>query len=213
MKHAHRLTDKKPVALIQNKLSWCWSVCAKIVGDQYKRVHPCFDFHLSDLEKQYPYGMPADELSGCRMEYLGMMNGAPTVDLWQWLIVKAAQCGQSELGTDENKMRAVKFVVTGDPLSSRITVNSYGQYASGLSLHPFYEEVLSGFLRDGYFAIGNYYASRMSFFHSVVIRRQDDSLSLYDPWDGSEYLFSAEQLFVSGFVTNLGKGLLEWVQY
>ena len=129
------------------------------------------------------------------------------------MVVKAAQRDRSESATDEVKERAIKFVITGDPHSSRIAVNSHGKYASGASLYPFYKDELGERLRYGYYIIGNYFARQNSFFHSVVIREEEKRLLLYDPWDGTSWSFSAEQLFVSGFITNLGGGTIEWVQY
>lgn len=61
--------------------------------------------------------------------------------------------------------------------------------------------------------IGNY-QKRNGAFHSIVLRPIGGSkLELYDPWDGFTGQFSKAQIFQSGFLTNQGAGVIQWVQY
>ena len=51
-------------------------------------------------------------------------------------------------------------------------------------------------------------------FHSIILRPTADStLELYDPWDGFTEQYSKEQVFQSGFLTNQGAGIVQWIQY
>lgn len=36
---------------------------------------------------------------------------------------------------------------------------------------------------------------------------------IYDPWDGSVGIHTAEEVFYTGFLSARGKGILKWVQY
>lgn len=43
---------------IQNRTNWCWAVACRMVGEQFKRNYPEFDFHiLSDQEENWHWEM------------------------------------------------------------------------------------------------------------------------------------------------------------
>lgn len=205
------MDNKLPAPLIQNHQSWCWVVCAKIAGNIYKNKYPPFDFDLSILEKQYPFGIPIEDITSFRSGFLGTLEGQWTVDLWQWMISKAVPCQYQNTANDIEKARAIKFVTTGDINSTQIEVACVGKFGSGISLAPFFNDVLADYLADRGCIIGNYYAIEKNSFHSVVIIGNGRGLELYDPWNGNTWPVTADQLFTDGFYTNFGHGIIEWI--
>ena len=202
-----------PYPLVQNHRAWCWAVCAKLAGDIYKSSYPSFAFNLSALEKKYPFGMPIESISGFRPDCLGIYQGQPTVDLWQWTITRAVSAVGAGTATDDEKKRALRFVITGNPDSTQVEIVSAGKYGSGISLVSLFNEVLSDYLNDKGSVIGNYYTKERNAFHSVIINGNQDGLTLYDPWDGAIWPVTIRQLLTDGFSTNFGSGIIEWVQY
>jgi hypothetical protein len=207
------MLNKSPIPLIQNHNSWCWAVCARLLGEHYAERRLTTVLELTSLEYSYPFGMPIDDLNGFREEYLGCADGNLTADLWQWTIVHASGAGQTGTATDDVKERAVKFVITGNPESTLVDVNTYGKLTSGVSVYPFFRDTLCSCKDDDLCFIGNCFLLESAAFHSVFVKGNMNVLHVYDPWNGDTLAVSAERLFERGISLPLGTGAVKWIQY
>ncbi len=206
----------RPASLIiQNHVNWCWATTAIIVGTEY-----CLRYGLSPhfknraetsvvVEKNFP---------GLRIQACGYLDGKIAVNALQLEIVGNAKSFRENPNGclpegDEAKARALRYIITGDvykPLPKIIVAGSYYDRHSLLTSSPL--QIAEAIVLGNAF-IGNYQKSNGTF-HSVVLRPITDSkLELYDPWDGFIEQFSKMQLFQSGFLTNQGAGVIQWIQY
>jgi hypothetical protein len=207
------MRNNQPIPLIQNHISWCWAVCARLLGERYAKRRSTSVLNLTSLENAYPFGIPVDDTHGFRSEYLGRADGAPTADLWQWAIVHASGAGKMGTATDGIKERAVRFVITGEPENERVKVNTYGKFGSGVSVHPFFNDILCKNNGQDIGFIGNCFLPASVVFHSIFADGNRRALQIYDPWDGASFSVDTEQLFASGVKLSLGQAVAEWIQY
>lgn len=222
----------RPASYIQNRINWCWAAVAKIVGFQYKIMNPQYNFKIvsnnnSEMSCKgfvstldYYYGVKTKILDGLRIEYIKRYNENYLIDPWQRAIVMNAntQYYQGYEGnvaeSDEGKINALKYVVTGDINSFLIQVNSIGLYSDPLSLMVSNCDNLAYVSKKGLYFIGNYIIKETECAHSVAIMPNVRSNAvIFDPWDGFCKEFSYRQLFETGFYTNLGHGVIKWIQY
>lgn len=214
---------------IQNRINWCWAVACKILGQQYKRLHPEYSFSINKrnagnignvTEEEYRRGVVTKELDGLRLEYVRKENGLYFVDAWQRAIVMNVNSVKRGVdgnfpGDDETKLRGLKYVVTGDCESSIIDTISIGNFDSekGL-LHDYCEHITSAFESQNYL-IGNAVLYPRMICHSFVLLAwlPGDRIVIYDPWNGEISTYPAEMVFYRGFPSALGQGSIKWVQY
>ena len=201
----------RPEPYIQNHVSWCWATAAKIVG---------FHFLLAvgqNIPQRAERRVTYFPLAGLRQKYIEERSGDIFVDGWQFDIVEAAKtpslnpAGNNPEG-DEGKERALKYVITGDPGSKEIEVKTLGLFRGADTLYQTCASQLFTILNRTSCVIGNYQKINGNY-HSVVLIRTGDNIRLYDPWDGYSEIFSVQQVFQSGFLSNSGPGVIRWIQY
>lgn len=204
---------------VQNRTNWCWAVACRMVGEQFKRNHPDFDFHiLSSWEENR--AIKTNDMKGLRMDVVKWDGDFFWVDSWQRAIVMNAntECpgfDGNHSGDDAAKERGLKYVVTGQCDSSLIQTVSLGFFDSVESLLVHHQErIYSVFQGDGYM-IGNAVLYPSGTCHSFVLlnRTADNKILIYDPWNGIFDFYPADDVFCSGISTALGKGIIKWVQY
>lgn len=215
------IQNKKPNAFVQNTKSWCWVVCAKLVGFDYLRTENKVK-NYNDLLKKYEtiedinlkYGVPIN-LNNLRKEYTGLLNGTDTVDAWQLAIVINVfknKLVSNHSATDEDKENALKYVITGD-IYGGSNVKTVGEYYKNQNLLEIGNFDLKNLLNSEKAFIGNYVLDD-GMAHSVVIKGvRKNKAMIYDPWDGYKKIVTLEETFVYGFRTNKGYGKIQWIQY
>lgn len=204
---------------IQNRTNWCWAVACRMVGEQFKRNHPKFDFHIQP-DREENWGVRSNDWKGLRMDVVKWEGDFFCVDSWQRAIVMNAntECPGSDgnhSGDDAAKERGLKYVVTGQCDSSLIQTVSLGLFDSMESLLVHHQERIHAvFQRDDY-VIGNAVLYPRGICHSFVLLNwmADHKILIYDPWNGVFDLYPAEDVFGSGISTALGNGIIKWVQY
>ncbi|MFI3173289.1 MAG: hypothetical protein R3Y24_02710 [Eubacteriales bacterium] len=208
--------NKKPLPYIQNHINWCWAVSAKIVGFHYaklKNLELPFDYDI-----KYPFGIKSNIKNGLAERCMGIDNGLPTIDVWQSMIVQNAKSKTKNIygdlpEDDSAKVRALKYVVSGDINSKEIEVCEFGYYDDEIPLCEFNNFIeIKNVLEQGYAIIGN-----CIFFnglaHSLVIFPHNEKLKIYDPKNGATDICSYDQVFRTGFLTDSGQAVVKWVQY
>ena len=139
------------------------------------------------------------------------------IDAWQRAIVMNAGSRRGEEGDwpggDEEKRYALRFVVTGDLNTCEIRVASLGQYDSPIPLLEAHPEPLGIQIQNQNWMIGNH-LQESGQTHSVVLMPDEKGrVRLFDPWDGFSEVYTPAQLFRSGFLSSLGRGVIKWIQY
>ena len=218
----------RPKFYLQNRSNWCWAAAAKTVGLHYKNQHPCFGFTIEcpapDPEQRAMGFVSPPELTG------GVLTRDPEglchpceredgfyIDAWQRAIVMNAGSRRGEEGDwpggDAEKMDALRFVVTGDLNTCEIRVASLGQYDSPIPLLEAHPEPLGIQIQNQNWMIGNH-LQESGQTHSVVLMPDEKGrVRLFDPWDGFSEVYTPAQLFRSGFLSSLGRGVIKWIQY
>lgn len=201
---------------IQNRTNWCWTAACKAVGERYKQNHTGFTFHPMPGIKE----VPACSLEGLRTDVVKKVNGLYLVDAWQHAVAAHADDlhGGREgnfPGDDEMKIRGLRYVVTGDcesPLVQAVTLGNYDSADSLLDSHGM--EIERVFKKKEYL-IGNAILYPRGLCHSFVLLewKEDGSIVLFDPWDGSTGRYGAEEVFYTGFLSAGGSGIVKWIQY
>lgn len=205
------------IQYIQNRTNWCWAVACRMVGEQFKRNHPEFDFHIG---REGNRGIRTNDLEGLRMDIVKRDGDFFCVDPWQRAIVMNAntECPGFDgncSGDDAAKERGLKYVVTGNCDSNLIQTVSLGFFDSQESLLVHYQkQIYSVFQKDDYM-IGNAVLYPRGICHSYVLLNWtvDDKILIYDPWNGTFDFYPAEDVFGCGISTALGNGIIKWVQY
>lgn len=146
-----------PEPYIQNRNSWCWAVACRIIGEQYKKLHPQWKFSILKEKKEdnkigmvsleeYEKGVLTEEWKGLRIEAAGKRNGCFTVDSWQRAIVANANTAigigyEGDIGgDDEAKMRGIKYVIAGDIFCETIKIENLGYYQERENIFDKYRE-------------------------------------------------------------------------
>lgn len=215
------LKNIKPNAFVQNTRSWCWVVCAKIVGFDYlykQNKVKDYDYLIKEYEViedvNLKYGIPLN-LNNLREEYTGLLDGMHTVDAWQLAIVSNVFKGKAvrnHLATDIEKENALRYVITGN-INGDINVKTVGEYYKNESLLKVENFDFQKVLGSTNSFIGNYVLDDGTA-HSVVVKSvNQDNVMIYDPWDGYKKLITLQEAFEEGFRTNKGYGKIQWVQY
>lgn len=218
----------RPKFYLQNRINWCWAAAAKIVGLHYKNQHPYFGFTIEhpapDPEQRaLGYVSPPELTGGVRTQDLaGLCHPCERedgfyIDAWQRAIVMntGGRFGEAGdlAGGDAEKMDALRFVVTGDPNTCEIRAVSLGQCDSATPLLDAYPELLGAQIQNQNWMIGNH-LQETGQPHSVVLMPDEKGrVRLFDPWDGFSEVYTPAQLFRSGFLSSLGRGVIRWVQY
>ncbi len=225
---AHKHEDYS-AQYIQNRTNWCWAVACRMVGEQFKRNHPKFDF-LTPLcregneetvrgdEKEKE--VRTDDRRGLRMDVVKWDGEFFYVDSWQRAIVMNAntECpgfDGNHSGDDVAKERGLKYVVTGKCESNIIQIVNLGFFDSEESLLAYHQERICTVFQKGDYMIGNAVLYPRGICHSFVLLNWtlDNKVLIYDPWNGSYDLYPAGDVFDSGISTALGSGTIKWIQY
>jgi len=203
------------IRYIQNRTNWCWAVACRMVGEQFKWNN------FKTINKKFCENtVPTYNMDGLRKEVAEWDGKNFWIDSVQRAIVMKAYaddiyCDANVAGDDFAKERGIKYIVTGDCYSESIQVVTIGEFDAQDSLLCRYEEQMRAvFKRDGYM-IGNAILFPKGICHSFVLLdwTEDNNILLYDPWDGSFDFYPVEAVFVNGFVSALGMGIVKWIQY
>lgn len=223
--------DRLSFHYVQNRINWCWAATAKIVGMHYKEVCPSFNFSIVADDnfrtregtyvspEEYHRGVITDNPDGLRTKWLPHQDGIYRIDAWQRAIVieaskKSAHMDLNVTGDETDKIRALKYVVTGNCECTQIQVMSIGYFNDALPLIDMYTSTIHSILIKQNWVIGNYIIMGRGIAHSVVLIPQDNLfIRIYDPWDGFTEIYTVDQIFRTGFLTNLGAGIVKWIQY
>ena len=210
---------------IQNRKNWCWAVACRMVGEQFKRNHPEFDFLISPcgdtaMGDEEGKGIRTDDRKGLRMDIVEWDGESFLVDSWQRAIVMNAntECPGFDgnfSGDDIAKERGLKYVVTGQCDSNLIQIANLGSFDSRESLLAHYQDQLYAVFQKGDYMIGNSILYPRGISHSFVLLNwtENNKVLIYDPWNGSYAFYPAEDVFYSGISVALGNGIIKWVQY
>ena len=204
--------NRIPHPYIQNKTGWCWAVCAEIVACHYTLSHPAHGFDIEVWRREYPYGIKTSDLQGIRLQYAGLLEDEITVDAVQWAIVKSANDGNMGMAWDLGKENALRYAVTGDMRTGKISVFTIGSQNESNKAR---QNALMEYWCSGNrfrFAIGNFYIAGLDKAHSVALRGNENKVLLYDPWSGYNYQCKPEDIFVRGISSRLGQVMISWMQ-
>ncbi len=217
-------TDK--FKYIQNRKHWCWAVACKMVGEQYKRLHPEFDFTIVRVRpegygyvtaSEYKNGVVTDNIDGINWKL--QWTYKVRVDAWQRAIVMNANTGRyigydGDIGgDDEAKTRGIKYYLTGDIHSDRVEVETLGFYDDTVSLWERYRNQLIESASRQEYIIGNAVLHDKNECHSfVILCMEGEKVMLYNTADGEILYCSAKETFSCGFKSRLGIGIIKWVQ-
>lgn len=216
--------DYPPKAYIQNRTNWCWVVACKILGQQYKSVYPQWNFSIMDnqstqnrhLIQKHHQGIVTYDLNGLRIDAAGRYNHAFTVDTWQNAIV-ASLTGFHEAGNvkgdDEDKERGIKYVVTGSSEKNDISVITRGGYKDSISIFDQYDTQIINVIASKQYILANMVLDSGKFHTVVIIGILNDTIYLYDPWDGAVISSNITDVFHHGLKIRLGRGIVKWIQY
>lgn len=211
------MNNKAPQPFVQNHTNWCWATVAKIVGLHYiqKKGLPA----AYQWECDFPYGVTADGMAGLIPHTLGRCLDAVTVDAWQYKIVENAKNHEKNpFGNlpeyDVAKVRALRYVVTGDANNNTFPIQEFGFYKDILPLYKqeCFEEIERN-LDIGFASIGNYINIDRTAHSVVIFPKANKAVTLYNPQDGTSYTCSYRQAFETGFLTTKGQAVIQWVQY
>lgn len=214
---------------IQNRNNWCWAVACRMVGEQFIRNNPVYNFTFFYDKETVAEGivrlddsnsLRLAELEGIRTDIVRQNDGVFLLDPWQRLIVMNANSEYPGLdgnwpGDDEAKERGIKYVITGQCDSHLVNVVSIGNFDSDKSiLHNYYRQIRSVFAQNNYL-IGNAVLYPDGVCHSFVLLdwTAEDKILLYDPWDGHFGFHAAADVFYNGISVPLGTGIIKWAQY
>lgn len=214
---------------IQNRTNWCWAVACRMVGEQFKKIHPEFDFSISpcregneetDIEAGDKKGVRTNDRNGLRMDVVEWDGESFRADPWQRAIVMNANTEHpgadgNHFGDDAAKEQGLKYVVTGQCDSSLIQAVSLGFFDSRENLLIHHQEQIQEVFQRGDYMIGNAVLYSRGICHSFVLLNwtKSDKVLIYDPWNGFFEFYSAKDVFDSGISTALGTGIIKWVQY
>ena len=214
---------------IQNCTNWCWAVACRMVGEQFTRNNPYFNFQFFHSEAAYMRkerelkqidNTEWHSLEGIRMDMVQRENGLFLLNEVQRSIVKNANticpdCDGNWPGDDEAKERGIKYVVTGKCDSDLIQTVSLGFYDSEESLLDYYAEQIRNIFRHNGYIIGNAILYPKVICHSFVLLdwTEEDKILVYDSWDGTFAFLLVEDVFCKGISSSLGNGIIKWIQY
>lgn len=220
-----------PKAYIQNRSHWCWAATAKMVGQHYKILKPIYHFTIEkssgltfELRRQgfvSPQEMQAGVLTldGDGLNFPCVREGQYYVDAWQRAIVMNANTtcrgkdGNLE-GDDESKCNALKYVISGNIHGLGLHVANLGHVNEDICLLDQYRREIEEAFDSDKWMIGNYISDLTQSPHSVTLMAHEDGkIRLFDPWDGFSDVYTKDQIFRTGFLTSLGKGLVKWIQF
>jgi hypothetical protein len=204
--------NRIPYPYIQNKTSWCWAVCAEVVGHFLCIDHPEYGFDLESWRRDHPFGIEVEDSQDVRKQYAGSIGQKVTVDAVQWAIVKNANDGNEGVAWDQGKENAIKYAATGDIHTKWISVETVGSYYG--MLESGYNMLLDFWCAEKgqHCAIGNFYVANLNKAHSVVLRGDDKKIRLYDPWTGYNYHCTPEEIFSQGIDCEWGQMVVSWIQ-
>lgn len=223
--------QEKPKAYIQNRENWCWAAACKMVGQHYKQLKPRYQFTIEKTTglttelRRHGFVSPQEMRSGTAtfiqegLRYPCERDGQYYVDAWQRAIVINANTQEkgkegNVSGDDEAKMNALRYVVTGSIQPFGLRIANLGHYNDTVSLLDQYRKEIEEAFASGQWMVGNYIVELTQRPHSVtLIAETDGRVRLFDPWDGFCEIYTLDQIFRTGFLTNQGKGLVKWVQY
>lgn len=174
----------------QQQVNWCWAVACEMVGNQYKK------------------NMTSAHTSESIM-----------VDTSQEAIVQNANTIMPGVlgdfpGDDEAKIRGLKYVVTGDCNSDLIKVANLGTYDMTESLFELYSKEIKSVLKNNNYIIGNAVLFPKGICHSFVLMGiEEDKIQVFDPWNASITMYKVDEVFVRGFISACGVGVVKWMQY
>lgn len=209
-----QIMNKGAMPYIQNHVNWCWATAAKIIGVQYccrNHIRP----HLSAL---LGASVIRGDQTGLRPQVCGESGGRLTVDAVQLAIVEHAKdLDYNPEGNlpenDEGKARALRYIITGDPDSYSPEIVICGHYRASQDMLSTSANQIREAMERGNCFIGNY-RRQNGLFHSVVLCPNPEfQIELYDPWDGYKAQYTLTQMFRSGFLSNMGPGVIQWIQY
>ncbi len=213
---------------IQNCTNWCWAVACRMVGEQFKRNNPFYDFRLNYGEEiteedvvrtGYSNILSFAALEGIRTDVVRQKDGLFLLDEWQRMIVRSANSEHPGVdgnwpGDDTAKEKGIRYVVTGLCDSSLVEVVSMGNFDSDKSLlYYHYSKLRYAFLQNNY-VIGNAVLYPKRVCHSFVLMdwTEEDKILIYDPWDGHFEFYTVADVFCNGISGPLGTGIIKWVQ-
>lgn len=211
---------------IQNRQHWCWAVACKIVGEQYKKLHNEYDFHIMSEEYQgcgsvnayeCENGVITNNLEGINWKL--QRGDSIKVDAWQRAIVMNANTARyigfegDVDGDDEAKIRGIKYYLTGDIYSNKVKIETIGFYDDVTSLFDNYRSRIKASSQRQEYAIGNAVLQERDKYHSfVVLYIEGERVMLYDPANGEILYHSVQEVFYNGFRSQSGVGIIKWMQ-
>lgn len=187
----------------QNKDSWCWAACSKMVGENNGGKNPLNRGAsvLSDLFGLNSYGGV--------LYYGETSSGAFTADTGQRrLVVKIKGTDGNESGTNQDKESALQLA----SLNS-MTIGTWGSGA----LSTTEIKAMKTELDNGRWVIGNIFTGT-TMGHSIVIRSYDNTNKQYCYWDPQTnmigYFSESDMLNNSIYLLNSTQPYtLKWVQF
>lgn len=211
---------------IQNRKHWCWAVACKMVGEQYKKIHPEYTFNLlrEGTENggyvtafEYENGVVTNNLDGINWNL--QRGNVVRVDAWQRAIVMNANTAKyigydgDVGGDDEAKVRGIKFYLTGDIQSAGVKVETVGFYDDSNSVLDSHRIRIMSSLQRGEYIIGNAVLYEKNEYHSfVILCIEGEKVMLYDPANGEILYHSIGEVFYDGFKSRSGVGIIKWIQ-
>ena len=204
---------------VQNCTNWCWAVACRMVGEQFKRNNPSFNFQIPHEERLYideEMRMVHNQdiifyyCTGVRTDVVWQENGLYLLDSAQRFIVKNANtiypgCDGNWPGDDEAKERGLKYVVTGKCDSDLIQIVNLGYFDSEDSLLVHNVEQIRNVFAHNDYMIGNAVLYPKGICHSFVLLdwTEEDEILIYDPWDGTFAFLSVADVFCHGISSSL----------
>lgn len=117
-------------------------------------------------------------------------------------------------GDDEAKIRGLKYVVTGDCNSDLVEVVNLGTHDMTESLLELYSHEIEAVFQRHNYIIGNAVLFPQGISHSfVLIGIEDNRIKVFDPWNGRITKYTLDEVFVHGFLSQRGFGIIKWIQY
>jgi len=203
-------SNRNPAPFIQNYKNWCWVVAVKLLVLQHVDPKPCLWDHFKTLQEHVI--APQDSLLGLRTEYAGYQNGLITVDKWQYKIATHINPDNINLHADDyQKIQAINWMLNNFTPSNKLSAKNLGYYLSSILWDNL--NFISPVLEAGNYVIGNTVLQPDNKPHNFILAKHNEHILLYDPWDGFQTFLSRQQAFLTGFLCNMGQGVIRWVQY
>lgn len=211
---------------VQNRKHWCWAVACKMVGEQYKKIHPNYDFSIITKKPkecgqvttfEFENGVVTNNLDGINWEL--QRGNEIKVDAWQRAIVMNANTTKYQGydgdvdGDDEAKIRGIKYYLTGDIYSNKVKIETIGYYDDEVSVFDTYKSIIMASFQREEYVIGNAVLHGGREYHSFVIMCiQGKKVMMYDPANGEILYHNVREIFYDGFKNHLGTGIIRWIQ-